>query len=166
MKKIGLIIGAVAFLSIGSLSAQVTHSEKIGTAVHSVQSTQPITQLSKSKLEFAVTTHDFGNIVQGDKVAYTFEFKNSGEEPLILSNVLTTCGCTATNWPRNPIPPGGSSEISATFNSAGKSGKQNKVITVISNAANGNQRVSIISNVTPKPAPVPSTVTPTKAVTK
>ncbi len=102
------------------------------------------------QITFADNSHDFGDIAQGDKVNYTFKFENSGTEPLILSNVLTTCGCTATSWPREPIAPGENGDIAVSFNSAGKMGKQNKVVTVVSNAVNAQERVKIITNVLPK----------------
>ena len=113
-----------------------------------------------AQVTFEETSHDFGDIVQGQVVTYTFHFKNTGKEPLILSNVMTTCGCTASTWPKEPIAPGKKSEIVATFNSAGKSGKQNKVITVLSNAVNNSAQVSIISNVVPKPAEAAPSTTP------
>ena len=102
------------------------------------------------QITFATSSHDFGDIVQGDKVNYVFKFENTGTEPLILSNVLTTCGCTATSWPREPLAPGEEGEIAVSFNSAGKMGKQNKVVTVVSNAVNAQERVKIITNVLPK----------------
>ncbi|MGB3777801.1 MAG: DUF1573 domain-containing protein [Tunicatimonas sp.] len=102
------------------------------------------------KIVFAEDTHDFGDIEQGTKVSHVFDFENSGTQPLILSNVLTTCGCTATDWPREPVAPGDGGKIEVSFNSAGKMGKQNKVITVVSNAVNAQERVKIITNVLPK----------------
>lgn len=102
------------------------------------------------QITFVESTHDFGDIEQGTKVNHVFEFENSGTEPLVLSNVLTTCGCTATSWPREPIAPGEGGEIAVSFNSAGKMGKQNKVVTVVSNAVNSQERVKIITNVLPK----------------
>ncbi|MEM9671315.1 MAG: DUF1573 domain-containing protein [Cyclobacteriaceae bacterium] len=101
------------------------------------------------QITFAEDTKDFGDIVQGDKVSHTFEFENTGTEPLILSNVLTTCGCTATSWPREPIAPGETASIDVSFNSTGKKGRQNKVITVVSNAVNAQERVKLITNVLP-----------------
>ncbi len=103
------------------------------------------------QITYDETTHDFGDIVQGQIVTYTFKFQNTGKEPLIVSNVLTTCGCTVPAWPKEPIAPGKKGEITATFNSAGKMGKQNKVITVLSNATNNQTQVTIISNVLQKP---------------
>ena len=102
------------------------------------------------KIAFSEDTHDFGDIEQGTKVSHVFSFENAGTEPLILSNVLTTCGCTATDWPRDPIAPGSGGKIEVSFNSAGKMGKQNKVITVVSNAVNAQERVKIITNVLPR----------------
>lgn len=102
-----------------------------------------------SRITFEEESHDFGDISQGDKLEYVYVFENTGTEPLILSNVLTTCGCTATDWPRDPIAPGKSGEINVTFNSSGKMGKQNKVITVISNAVNSQERIKLITNVLP-----------------
>lgn len=81
-------------------------------------------------------THDFGNIVQGDKVEHTYYFTNTGNEPLIITNVQVSCGCTTPKWPRDPIPPGGQGELTVGFNSAGKMGMQNKPVTLVSNAVN------------------------------
>ena len=98
------------------------------------------------------STYDFGDLVQGDKVEHIFKFRNTGKEPLIITNVQVTCGCTTPKgWARDPIAPGQSSEITVAFNSLGKFGKQNKVVTIISNAANpeGGQ-ISFVANVLDK----------------
>lgn len=108
---------------------------------------------SQAEITFEKSTFDFGDIKQGQVVNAVFKFKNTGKEPLILSNVSTTCGCTVPSWPKDPIAPGKSAEISATFNSAGKMGQQNKVITIFSNAKNGQAQVSIVCNVLPADAP-------------
>jgi hypothetical protein len=88
-------------------------------------------------ISFEKKSHDFGEITQGDKVEFTYHFTNAGNEPLIITNVQVTCGCTVPKgWPRDPIPPGGSGELTVSFNSAGKIGKQNKTVTIVSNAVN------------------------------
>jgi len=132
MKKI-----LVLFIGLFVIAATATAQKEISTE-------------DGPKITFAEESHNFGDIVQGTKVEHTFKFENSGTEPLILSNVLTTCGCTASSWPREPIAPGGEGEIVVTFNSAGKMGKQNKVVTVVSNGVNPQERVRIVTNVLPK----------------
>lgn len=106
-------------------------------------------------ITFEKKTHDFGDIFQGDKVEETFKFTNTGTEPLILTNVQVTCGCTTPKgWPRDPILPGGKGELTVAFNSAGKMGKQNKVVTVVSNAVNADgAQISFTSNVLEKKSP-------------
>ena len=100
-------------------------------------------------ITFEEDSFDFGDIYQGDKVAHTFKFENSGNQPLIITNVQTTCGCTATEWPREPVLPGKTASIKVNFNSAGKFGRQNKVISVISNAVSPLNQVKIVTNVLP-----------------
>lgn len=100
-----------------------------------------------AEITFKEKSHEFGDITQGDKVEYIFTFTNTGTEPLILSEVVTTCGCTAPEWNREPVMPGKTGQIHITFNSANKSGRQNKVITILSNAINNPERVSILCNV-------------------
>tara|TARA_A100001011_G_C13955151_1_gene692923 strand:- start:47 stop:451 length:405 start_codon:yes stop_codon:yes gene_type:complete len=102
------------------------------------------------KIVFSEEKYEFGDIIQGDVIEHIFEFKNSGNSPLILQDVKTTCGCTVPEWPRAPLPPGATAELKVKFNSAGKIGIQNKVITVISNATNQTTRVMIVTNVNPK----------------
>lgn len=96
------------------------------------------------------TSYEFGDIIQGEKVSHIFTFTNSGNQPLILSDIVTTCGCTAPSWSRDPILPGQSGEIQITFNSDNKMGRQNKGITILSNAINSPARVTISCNILPK----------------
>ena len=105
-------------------------------------------------ITFEKKSHDFGDIFQGDKVEETFKFANTGTEPLIITNVQVTCGCTVPKGgPRDPIMPGGKGELTIAFNSAGKMGKQNKVVTVISNAVNAEgAQISFTTNVLEKKA--------------
>lgn len=107
--------------------------------------------IKQATISFEELIHDFGDITQGDVVKHVFKFKNTGDDTLRLSNVLSTCGCTIPEWTKKPIPPGGSGEILASFNSAGKMGLQNKVITVMSNASNAQATFTIKANVLAAP---------------
>jgi hypothetical protein len=95
------------------------------------------TKVNGPVISFEKKTHDFGDIFQGDKVEETFKFTNTGNEPLIITNVQVTCGCTTPKgWPKEPIQPGGKGEVTVAFNSAGKMGRQDKTVTIVSNAVN------------------------------
>lgn len=100
-------------------------------------------------ITFEEMEFNFDDIYQGDKVEHIFNFENTGDAPLIITNVQTTCGCTATNWEREPILPGTKSSIKVNFNSAGKTGRQNKVITIISNSVAPLNQIKITTNVLP-----------------
>ena len=93
---------------------------------------------------------NFGDVIEGEKKEHVFEIGNSGNKPLILDNVLTSCGCTATEWPRNPIKPGETAIIRVMFNSTGKIGNQRKIITILSNAVNGREEFEIRAHVLPR----------------
>lgn len=97
-------------------------------------------------------THDFGEVVQGDKVEHTYKFTNTGNEPLIITNVQPSCGCTLPkSWPRDPIMPGGTGELVIAFNSAGKFGKLDRATTIVSNATNeGANQIKFSANVIDK----------------
>ncbi|MBF9254291.1 DUF1573 domain-containing protein [Pontibacter sp. 172403-2] len=101
-------------------------------------------------ITFEETEHNFGDITQGDVVEYTFKFKNTGTQPLVIDNVGVTCGCTTPNWTKEPVMPGKTGIVAAKFNSAGKMGQQKKAITIHSNAAAGDAYVYIVTNVKEK----------------
>lgn len=84
-------------------------------------------------ITFDKTEHDFGTILQGERVTYTFHFTNTGNTPLIISNVGSSCGCTVGDFSRTPVEPGKSGSIKATYDSKGHHGFQSRTLTVISN---------------------------------
>lgn len=85
-------------------------------------------------IEFITTKrYDFGLIKQNDKINYDFVVKNTGKNPLIISNCKATCGCTIPNWQKTPIMPNETSKIHVVFDSQNKIGKQLKAITVYTN---------------------------------
>jgi len=85
-------------------------------------------------ITFDKTQHEFGTIFIGEKVAYNFRFTNTGNAPLIIINARSGCGCTVGDYPKEPIPPGGSARINVTFNSAGRRGFQSESVRVVTNA--------------------------------
>lgn len=98
-------------------------------------------------MKFDKITHDFGKIKAGDKVTYDFKFTNSGKSPLIITDAIATCGCTKPEWPKTPVKPGESGAIHVTFNSAGKTGLQDKMITITANTNPAQNMVHLIGEV-------------------
>jgi hypothetical protein len=84
-------------------------------------------------VEYSESSFDFGTIPEGEKVSHEYKFKNTGNEPLVISNAKGSCGCTVPQWPKTPIAPGESGSITVEFNSKGKPGKQTKRVTVTAN---------------------------------
>lgn len=108
-----------------SSQAQVEPSSQ---AVPVAQAAEPT-----AKIEFDKMEHDFGKIREGEKVQYRFKVKNPGAVPLRLTDVKPSCGCTAPNWTKEPIPPGGEGFVEVIFDSQGRSGEQMKTVTVFAN---------------------------------
>jgi len=84
-------------------------------------------------ISFDNNTFDFSSIKQGEKVEHVFTITNQGKSDLVVRNVKASCGCTAVSPVDDIIKPGSSTTMKVIFNSAGKIGKQNKTITIISN---------------------------------
>jgi hypothetical protein len=100
---------------------------------------EDFSKLSADELEkapaaiFSETSHDFGDMKQGDKKEHTFSLKNNGKSELIIRNIRSSCGCTAVAPSKNIIAPGETAPIKVTFDSRGKRGRQSKTVTVITN---------------------------------
>jgi hypothetical protein len=90
-----------------------------------------------TSIKFDEEVYDWGTVNDGDKVTHVFKFKNTGKEPLIISNAKGSCGCTVPEWPKDAIAPGKSGEIKVVFDSKGKGapgGKEDsKRVTITAN---------------------------------
>ena len=115
---------------------------------------EPAASGPTTTMEFTEMTHEFGAINEGDVVEHTFAFTNTGDAPLIIQDARATCGCTIPKKPEGPVAPGESSEIQVRFNSQGKSGMQNKTITITANTEPTTTQLTIKADVTPKGEPV------------
>ncbi|MFM6975768.1 MAG: DUF1573 domain-containing protein [Sphingobacteriaceae bacterium] len=101
-------------------------------------------------MSFEKESYDFGQITEGERVAYDFYFTNTGKTPLIITSAAATCGCTVPEYPREAVEPGQKGHIHVVFNSTGKSGMQNKVVTLTANTYTGTQELHLIGDVKPK----------------
>lgn len=104
-----------------------------------------------AKIEFAETTHDFGNIQEANgDVTCEFPFTNTGKIPLIITRATSSCGCTAPSYPKEPIAAGEKGVISVTYHAKGRPGGFSKNITVYANTAPDNTILQIKGNVIPE----------------
>jgi hypothetical protein len=119
------------------------------TQKKATQAQTPVQQ--KAEFKFESEEFRFGSIAQGEKVSHAFTFTNIGKEPLILENVSASCGCTVPDWPKEPIKGGEKATINVTFNSAGKSGLQNSVVTIHANTESSPKQIFMKGNVEAPP---------------
>jgi hypothetical protein len=99
---------------------------------------------------FLEKTHDFGSINQGDKVGTEFEFTNSGNVDLIITDAVGSCGCTVPEFPKKAIKPSENGSIKVLFNATNRSGLQNKSVTITANTPKGTEILNIKANVIPR----------------
>lgn len=93
-------------------------------------------------------THDFGEIKETDgKVTHSFEIKNTGDQPLVITRVIASCGCTTPEWTKEPIAVGKTGNIQITFDPANRPGPFTKTISVYSNGKTGSFILTIRGDV-------------------
>jgi hypothetical protein len=86
-------------------------------------------------ISFSELEYDFGKIIEGEKVACIFKFRNTGDADLIIHSATTSCGCTVPRFEDKPIAPGEEGTMEVVFDSYMREGLQTKTITVRSNAS-------------------------------
>ena len=103
-------------------------------------------QEKTAKIEFKTETIDYGVIQKGSDGVRTFEFTNTGDVPLIISKVSSSCGCTIPNWSKDPVQPGKTGEIQVKYDT-NRVQPIRKNITVISNADTPTKILKIVGEV-------------------
>lgn len=101
----------------------------------------------RANITFKQDKIDFGTIIDGEITKMNFTFTNNGDVPLILYDVQTGCGCTVTQWPKNPIKPNEIDTIKVKFNSLNKTGAQKKFLAIYSNSIENVKIVTFTGNV-------------------
>ena len=99
------------------------------------------------EFQFDDVSYDFGKVIQGEILSYTFHFKNVGKASLIISTVDASCGCTTSIPPKAPIKPGEKGEITITFDSKMKNGDVISYLVVTANTYPANTVLSVSANV-------------------
>lgn len=102
----------------------------------------PATPTNASNMVFEETMHEFGIIQTGKVVEHEFKFVNKGNAPLVIYDASSSCGCTIPEYPQEPIMPGQGGAIKVTYDSKGKIGTQNKIVTLKTSAGEKQIRMS------------------------
>jgi archaellum component FlaG (FlaF/FlaG flagellin family) len=127
MKRFFLLVLVLATI----ISCDVRRKDKIADDV-ATRTEQALKD--STNVQIIDTTYNFGKVTEGEKVTYSFRFKNVGKKPLVITKTTASCGCTVPEKPEQPILPGESGFIKVVFNSDHKVGHNEKSITVMSNA--------------------------------
>ena len=145
------------FLSFGivllAATAATAQTKKAPVADKKVtaQTTAPTTAttLTVDNIKLDNDGHDFGTVSEGPAADHIFMVTNAGKEPLIITKVQPSCGCTTPSWTKEPIAPGKTGEIKASYGTQGRPGTFTKTLTVFTNA--GNKVLTIKGNVEKAP---------------
>ena len=153
MKHFSLILGFILLVFVSSSCKENKNEQRNDGEVTTEDVNNPLTAEGNADMselpqfQFDVKEYDFGTIIQGEKVSYTFTFKNTGKSELIINNVKTSCGCTSPKWSKEPIGPGKSGQIEVIFDSHGRNGEQNKTIKVFANTQPKTEELRITCNI-------------------
>lgn len=129
---------ALTGLIAGSLmSCDVRTKDKIadGKATAADSSGMAAVNANPTTVQIIDSVFDFGKVAEGEVVEFSYRFKNTGSNPLIVSEAKASCGCTVPEKPEAPVMPGETGFIKAKFNSEGRAGMAHKTVTVSSNAS-------------------------------
>ena len=141
MKKISIIIGlcVTVFLLVAcgeKKNADGFTTKNVNnpmTAEGKVPEINSEADENMPKLTFETLEYNFGRVIKGEKLSYSFKFKNTVISNLIISSARSSCGCTTSTPPQAPIRPGESGEIGVTFDSKNQKGEVSKLVVVSAN---------------------------------
>jgi PBP1b-binding outer membrane lipoprotein LpoB len=115
-----------------------------------ISADKPLDTSQIAKIQFDSTDYYFGTVKEGVIVKHTFQFKNVGTVPLLITDVRTTCGCTVPTWTKNPIAVGATDKIDVSFNTENKQNEQVKKITILANTFPSETVTVMMGKVEPK----------------
>lgn len=145
MKK-SILIPMVLLLGLASCKKDQTPEQLTTTAETEAQVAAPAGPLTSLALSEA--HWDFKDVKKGESVDHVYEVTNTGDNPLIISEVVPGCGCTAPEFTKEPILPGEKGQVMLRFDSSSFEGFQNKQAQVFANVENSPVIISFTANVT------------------
>ena len=154
MKRL-LIISLLAFAACKNAdNTKNNNPNKLSTDLinnpHTAAGIDNVAAEMKPVMVFKGTLHDFGTIHEAEVVEYDFAFTNTGKSPLLITSATGSCGCTVPSYPHDPVAPGASAVMKVTFNSAGKSGHQEKSVAIRTNTLRATEMLYIRADIAKK----------------
>lgn len=147
--KVALLVSAVALTVACSGEAEQSSAVQNDTEIAAV-ATDENGNAIVGVFTAEPNEYEFGQVTEGTLVEHVFTFKNTGDAPLILTQVTASCGCTTPEYSKHPVAPGEAGEIKVIFDSTGQVGKQHKVISVLNNGATQVALLHLRGEVVPK----------------
>lgn len=147
MKSIVALFAAIVLMTACQNQAQEKSAATNDAGTAATVSDDP---KNNTTVQWIDSSLDMGKINEGQKLEVAFRFKNTGNKPLVIKQVLPSCGCTAADVPKEPIAPGQEGVIKGVFDSSGKPGMNNKTMTVFTNTEAKQHVVSFAVDVQPK----------------
>ena len=92
------------------------------------------TLTGQANISFETDEHDYGTLIEGEIVSYTFLFTNNGTGPLLITSASASCGCTVPAYSKEPTAPGDKGKIVVEFDTRGKLGSNHKTVSIRSNS--------------------------------
>ena len=143
MRKVYLFLVSAVLISFVSCKKEEKAADKIKAENVEMATERDQAAQNFPVMSFAKTEHDFGTIKKGTAVEEVFEFTNTGNAPLIITNAISSCGCTVPEYPKNtPIAPGETSSLLVKFNGSGQN-QVTKTVTVTANTEKGTENLTI-----------------------
>ena len=149
MKKIILALSALCLISFTSCKEDA--SKKIDENNVAEAAERDANSSKFPILEFDKKEHDFGEIEAKTPVETVFKYKNTGDAPLVITDIKSSCGCTVPqDWSREPLAAGQEGQFTVKFNGSGTN-KVSKTVTITANTEKGTETVNITAFVKPDP---------------
>ena len=139
----------VLVLFLQSCKTDESEHTQINTEIiqNPISASGEVSKQGLPEISFDNTSHDFGLLIDGETVEYSFGFTNTGGSDLVITKVSASCGCTVPIYSKKPIEPGMKGEITVKFNSENRIGSQNKTIMVLSNSQPSLKELTITENI-------------------
>lgn len=146
-----VLAAAVLAVSCGEKKHNKASTDIVNMPATADSTAAPAQHYEVAQIEFEKTTHDFGTITQGEIVEYAFQFRNPGKTELLIASAGASCGCTVPDYPKEPIPPGGTGKIKVKFNSDKRIERFQKEVYVSANTEPMQTVLTISGMIVQKP---------------